>query len=146
MRATLFVASLFILLACSTGTGLARCDTAAGSSVVCSRLGEQFDLRMDETAYIADTRLSIQLKGVPEDSRCPRDVMCPWAGNARVSLGLREGTNAGEADVNSLLEPRTATRWGYTFELVDVRPVPTAGQRIPADSYVIRLVVRRASG
>ena len=146
MRATLFVASLFTIVACSTGTGLARCDTAAGSAVICARLGEQFDLRVDETAYIADTRLSIQLKGVPEDSRCPRDVMCPWAGNAKASLGLREGTNADEANVNSLLEPRTATRWGYTFELVDVRPVPTAGQPIPAGAYIIRLVVRRASG
>jgi hypothetical protein len=144
MRVAHSVASLIIVLACSTGTGLARCDAAGGSGVVCARLGEPFDLRVDETAYIADTRLSIRFDAVAEDSRCPRDVMCPWAGNARVSLALREGPNADAADVNSTLEPRAVTRWGYTVELVDVRPVPLAGQPIPAGSYVVRLVARRA--
>lgn len=145
MRLALSAASLITILACSTGTGLARCDAAVSSGVVCARLGEQFDLRVDETAYVADTRLSIQFTAVPEDSRCPRDVMCPWAGNARVSLALRDGPNADAVDVNSTLEPRAVIRWGYAVELVDVLPVPFAGQPIPAGSYVVRLVARRAS-
>jgi hypothetical protein len=145
MRVALYAASLVTIVACSTGTGLARCDGAGSSGVVCARLGEQFDLRVGETAYIADTRLSIQVTAVPEDSRCPRDVMCPWAGNARVSLALRDGTNMDAADVNSTLEPRAVTRWGYTIELVEVKPVPTAGQPIPAAAYVVRLVAKRAN-
>jgi hypothetical protein len=71
--------------------------------------------------------------------------MCPWAGNARVSLALRDGTNMDAADVNSTLEPRAVTRWGYTIELVEVKPVPTAGQPIPAAAYVVRLVAKRAN-
>jgi hypothetical protein len=49
-------------------------------------------------------------------------------------------------DLNSTLEPHAVTRWGHTVELVDVQPVPTAGQPIPAQDYVIRLVVTRANG
>jgi hypothetical protein len=146
MRVALYAASLVAILACSTGTGLARCAGGGAGGVVCARLDEEFDLRVSQTAYIADTRLSIQLTAVPEDSRCPHDVVCVWAGNARVSLALRDGANADAADVNSTLEPRAVERWGYRVELVDVRPVPTSGQPIPAQAYVIRLVLRRASG
>jgi hypothetical protein len=111
---------------------------------VCAPLNDEFDLRVNETAYIADTRLSIQVVAVPEDSRCPTDVVCAWAGNARISLALREGTSAETADVNSTLQPRAVTRFGYEVELIDVRPGRLAGQPLPAEAYVIRLVARRA--
>lgn len=145
MRVAVYSALLLTGLACSTGTGLARCDDAGGGGVVCARLGEQFDVRVGETAYIADTRLSIRVNAVPEDSRCPRDAVCVWAGNARVSLTLRDGSNADGVEVNSTLDPRAVTRWTYTVQLVDVQPVPTAGQPIPAREYVIRLVATRAN-
>jgi hypothetical protein len=145
MRVALYAASLLAVLACSTGTGLARCDGAGRGGAVCARLGEEFDVRVGEVAYIADTRLSVRVNGVPEDSRCPRDAVCVWAGNARVSLTLRDATNADDVDVNSTLDPRAVTRWGYTVQLVDVLPLPTAGQAIPAEAYVVRLIVTRAS-
>jgi hypothetical protein len=145
MRVGLYVGSLVAIFGCSTGTGLARCDPSAGTGVTCARLGEQFELRVGETAYIADTRFTVRVKGVPEDSRCPGDAVCVWAGNARVALTLREAGKADDADVNSTLEPHVATRWGYTVELVDVQPVPTARERTPADKYLIRLVVTRAA-
>jgi hypothetical protein len=145
MRVAVHAAFLLTVLACSTGTGLARCDDAGRGGVVCARLAEQFDVRVGETAYIADTRLSIRVNAVSDDSRCPRDVVCVWAGNARVSLTLRDGSNSEAVDLNSTLEPRATARWGYTVQLIDVQPVPTAGQPIPAQEYVVRLVVTRAS-
>lgn len=145
MRVALYAASLLTILACSSGTGLARCDGAGSGGVVCARLGEQFDVRVGETAYIADTRLSIHVNAVPEDSRCPRDAVCVWAGNARVSLTLRDASNTDAVDLNTTLEPRAVIRWGYTVQLIDVRPVPIAGQSIPVQEYVVRLVVTRAS-
>jgi hypothetical protein len=145
MRVAVYAAFLLSVLACSTGTGLARCDDAGRGGVVCARLAEQFDVRVGETAYIADTRLSIRVNVVSDDSRCPRDVVCVWAGNARVSLTLRDASNTDAVDLNSTLEPHAVTRWGHTVELVDVQPVPTAGQPIPAQEYVIRMVVTRAN-
>ena len=146
MRVALFAAAVFAVIGCSSATGLSRCRATAGSGVVCAQLGEEFDLRVNETAYIADTRLSIQAVAVPEDSRCPTDVVCAWAGNARVSVALREGTSAETADVNSTVQPRAVTRFGYVLELIDVRPGRLAGQPLPVEAYVIRLVARRAAG
>jgi hypothetical protein len=145
MRVSLSAVCLLAALACSSGTGLARCDDV-GAGVVCVRLGDQFDVRVGETAYVADTRLSIRVIGVPEDSRCPRDAVCVWAGNARVSLALRDASRTDDVDVNSTVEPRAVSRWGYAVQLVDVMPVPSAGEPIPTQEYVIRLVVTRASG
>jgi hypothetical protein len=144
MRAAVLAIS-WLLIACTSATGLARCDPTGIGGPVCARLGEAFDIRIGETAYIADTRLSIRLDSVPEDSRCPSDVQCPWAGNARVALTLRDGPNTDAASVNSTLEPRAVTRWDYRIELMDVRPVPVSGQPISPTQYVIRLLVSRVS-
>jgi hypothetical protein len=145
MRVAFFAAALVTLLGCSSGTGLARCEPGAGNAVVCARLGEEFDLRLSETAYIANTSLSIQAVAVPEDSRCPTDVVCVWAGNARVSLALREGADAEAADVNSTVEPRAVSRFGYRVELVDVRPGRISTESVPPAAYVFRLVARLAN-
>jgi hypothetical protein len=144
MRAAIYAVSLAALTACAASTGLARCEPG-NPDHVCARLGEAFDVRVGQTAYLADTRLSIRVQSVPEDSRCPRDVQCPWAGNARVALALRDGENADTASVSSTLEPRAVTRWDYRIELVSVQPATIAGQPIPQNEYRIRLLVNRVS-
>ncbi|MDQ4079599.1 MAG: hypothetical protein M3125_02480 [Gemmatimonadota bacterium] len=144
MRAGIYAVVLAILTACAGSTGLARCDTG-NTDHVCARLGEPFDVRVGQTAFLADTRLSIRIEGVPEDSRCPRDVQCVWAGNARVALELRDGENTDTASVSSTLEPHAVTRWDYRIELVEVKPVSTEGQPIPQSEYRIRLLVDRGS-
>jgi hypothetical protein len=145
MRRVICAISLAVLAACAGSTGLARCDTGDVSSQVCARLDESFDVRVGQTAYIADTRLSIRVEGVPEDSRCPRDVQCVWAGNARVALNLRDGANSDTASVSSTLEPHAVTRWDYRIELVHVQPETTAGQPIAQSEYRVRLLVNRVS-
>jgi hypothetical protein len=146
MRVALLAASLLVIAACSTGTGLARCDSGAPGGVVCARLDTPFDVRVGETAYVADTRLTIRADSVPEDSRCPTDVVCAWAGNARVALTLRHDASVDCVDLNSTLQPRAITRHGYTVELADVRPPRISTQPITPGSYVARLIVTRATG
>lgn len=146
MRVAFLGALLFSALACTTGTGLARCGETSAGGTVCAGLGREFDLRLAETAYIADTRLSVRADSIPEDSRCPQDAVCVWAGNARVSLTLRDGTNSEAVNVNSTLEPHAVTRWGYTVRLIDVRPGRLSSQPVNPQAYVIRLVVTRAAG
>lgn len=146
MRFTLLAAMLGTIAGCasSASTGLARCNDNPSDAVVCARLGEEFDLRVDDTAFITDTDLSVRVDGVPEDSRCPIDVQCPWAGNARVRLTIRDGLNRDSTGVNSTLEPHAATRFGYTVRLIDVRPPKVSGQEVRPGDYIIRLVVTRA--
>ena len=146
MRITLLAALLATVPGCasSASTGLARCNDSPSDAIVCAALGEEFDLRVEDTAYITGTDLSVRVNGVPEDSRCPSDVTCVWAGNARVWLTLREGSRRDSTSVNSTLEPHAATRFGYTVRLIDVRPLKVSGQEVRPSDYIIRLVVTRA--
>lgn len=146
MRFILLAALLGTVAGCasSASTGLARCNDSPSDAIVCARLGEEFDVRIGDTAYITDTDLSVRVDGVPEDSRCPSDVTCVWAGNARVWLTIRDGSRRDSTGVNSTLEPHAATRFGYTVQLIDVRPPRVSGQEVRASDYIVRLVVTRA--
>lgn len=143
MRALVLAGCLLAVGCTTTGTGLARCQSG-DSSVVCARLGEPFDIRVGQTAYIADTRFSLDVTGIPEDSRCPSDAVCVWAGNARVALVLRDGNAEREDAVNSFVEPRAAEHAGYRVMLDAVSPVPVSSRSISQAAYVVRLRVTRA--
>jgi hypothetical protein len=103
---------------------------------------------------VAGTDLALTLIGVSEDSRCPSDVVCIWAGRAVVVLlaeldghGLWElrlstdggstdgGTPEGDADVT----PETAG--GYTVELLQLEPYPVSPGQIPKGEYAARVLV-----
>ena len=49
-------------------------------------LAQDFELSLGQTVAIAGTAHRVTFEAVPEDSRCPTDAVCVWAGNARVSL------------------------------------------------------------
>lgn len=49
-------------------------------------LDQDFELALGRTVSIAGTPQRVTFEAVPEDSRCPIDAVCVWAGNARVSL------------------------------------------------------------
>ncbi len=49
------------------------------------KLGEEFELAVHQTAQITDENISITFQEVLEDSRCPVDVTCIWAGLAKAT-------------------------------------------------------------
>lgn len=108
-------------------------------------LGEEFDLRLGQTAVVGETGLRIRFADVAEDSRCAEDVVCVWAGNARVVLQIDEGTPSGrEVAVNSTLDPRSVVVGSYRVRYIDLRPAPRAETMIEKRRYVVRLVVTPA--
>ena len=100
----------------------------------------QFDLAVGQEARIQGTQVSVRFNSVGEDSRCPSDVQCVWAGNAvvRLSFSSSEGAST-EASLNTTLDPKTIAYGGYIFRLLDLKPAPKSGTRIPAAEYVATL-------
>src|SRR5215212_1805399 len=76
--------------------------------------GKEFQLAVGQEAQIQGSAITVRFLKVSEDSRCPIDVNCVWAGNAAVRLlvGSGEGTNSVRA-LNSTLEPRAVYYGGY---------------------------------
>src|SRR4051794_30365252 len=93
------------------------------SGVKSPTLNQSFDLKVGQTVSVQDTRLRVSFQSVAEDSRCPEDVTCVWAGNAKIVLTLSKGgRRPATINLNSGLNPRHITFQGYDIKLVGVKP------------------------
>lgn len=105
--------------------------------------GHEFEISAGQEAQVRGTSLTIRFVGVTEDSRCPSDVQCVWAGNAIARLALGATATPGmDAGLNTMLDPKSASYAGYRISLTGLRPVPRSGTTIPGASYVATLEVR----
>jgi len=69
---------------------------------------------------------------VTEDSRCPADVQCVWAGTVKVRTKIESGL--GESIM--IFEPgKPITTEAESITLKEVTPAPRSGQPIPPSSY-----------
>ena len=118
---------------------------AVGERAQDVRLGEQFDLNIDQTATIAGEGLEIGFEDVVSDSRCPRGVQCVWAGVAVIRLSVERAP-----DPRATLTLRvpstssTGTYGKYSLSIVDVKPYPDANRPHRREDYVVTLTVTRA--
>lgn len=53
--------------------------------------GSSFQLALGSTVRIRGTDLHVTFQRVVEDSRCPVNVQCVWAGEVTLELGFRTG-------------------------------------------------------
>ena len=84
--------------------------------------------------------LSIKLLGVNNDSRCPMNARCIWAGNVVLTAQLVAGNT--EADV--LLEQGKTTFFGgYAISIGDVKPDKLANKEIAKTDYQILFMVEK---
>ncbi len=103
---------------------------------------------LGERAAIADTGWSIQFAQVLEDSRCPVDAQCIWAGQVTVRL-LGEHTDGRVAALTLALGPgdRGSGLLGdLSIDAQGIDPPRYAGTPLPSDYAVhLRVVVSSAA-
>ena len=51
-------------------------------------LDTQFQLQLNQTAVISSENLKIHFTNITEDSRCPSDAQCVWAGRATIAVTI----------------------------------------------------------
>jgi hypothetical protein len=103
---------------------------------------KQIQVQINTEARINGIR--IKFIDMVEDSRCPTDTQCIWAGNAKIKLGLSSGgRRAKEFELNSGLKPQSIIFSGYEIKLIKLTPVPRSNIRIRKDGYVATLSVVR---
>ncbi len=108
------------------------------------QLNEVFQLALGQTARLPSENLSIAFQAVVEDSRCPVNVQCVWAGNASVTL---EVVQAGQSNktltLNSTIEPHAANYGNFRIRFEDLKPQPQADRTIQPGEYRLSLSVTR---
>jgi hypothetical protein len=125
------------LLTCLALTG---CVAAAAPKPV--GLGTDFTLAPGESAPIEGASLSVRFVAVTEDSRCPSDTTCVWAGEVEVKLEILERSKP--ARQLQLKSGETADLTGFRLTLLSVDPPPVSTARISAQAYRATLRAERA--
>lgn len=70
-------------------------------------------------------KITVSFVEVVNDSRCPPDVNCVWAGNAQIKITLAKGRKAAKSfELNSALQPDCLLFEGYEIRLADLTPRP----------------------
>ena len=104
----------------------------------------EFSLALGKTAVVNGTGVRITFKQVPEDSRCPVDVQCIWAGDAKIELTISGSSAADEVKVISLTPPNNETTSGdLRIRFIALAPVPRQADAGKPREYVARLIVTR---
>lgn len=136
--ATIALASAVLISGCWTGSGIT--DLAAD-------LDEPFAVRVGQAVTLDGGGITLLFVGVPEDSRCPVDVVCVWEGNAVVALTATAGGEERDIELNTspspVAGPRQVVVDGYVVELLQLDPSPVSDRPIPGWAYRATLEVSR---
>ncbi len=119
--------------------GLVSCSSGPTEPSEGVPLGREFTLRPGESVTIQSTDLRVSFQGVVEDSRCPADATCVWAGDAVVALEV--GTAS--LELRSTTAPEGVVG-AYRVRLERVEPVVYRDRKIPPEAYRVVLTVTRS--
>ncbi len=91
---------------------------------------ETISVKMGDQKVTTTGKITVKFIEILEDSRCPPNVTCIWAGNAKIKISLKKGRKASKTcELNSGLDPKTVVFEGYDITFVDLRLKP--GQKLP---------------
>lgn len=69
-------------------------------------------------------RVAVRFVAKVNDSRCPANAMCVWAGDASVRLVVRSGGATRDTVLHTNLEPRAVAVGAYTVTVPGLLPYP----------------------
>ena len=116
----------------------------AEDNVLKGDLGQEFSLRIGQTARIESEQLSIRFNGILADSRCPKGVTCFWAGEVKCDVtAAYQGVSSNITLMQpGIRQPYPQPYEGYLF-IVSVDPYPEADKQISTTDYRLNLTVEK---
>lgn len=101
-------------------------------------LDEPFTLKIDQRGALLADGLTIEFSAVLEDSRCPRQVDCVWAGQARLVIdvwltGVEPTTF--ELNTNPASNQAVISYDEYQIQLQSLDPYPETVEKIRLEEY-----------
>ena len=151
-----FFLTLLVLACCTPGNDKTPAPTAPATldkalqptlpAFVTASLDEPFQLTIDGSAQV-EKDLTVTFVELIEDSRCPPDVVCVWAGQVMVLVDIKVGErNFGTLKLSTITGPITPVSV-YTIEITGAEPQRASFNVTPpvaTDSLTITLVVTRS--
>lgn len=128
------------LITCGLLLATSGCAGVQTAAVV--EPGASFTLAPGQTATVKGTDARITFKRVLEDSRCPVDVTCVWAGDAKIEITISRNGAADETRILSITPPNhEATVGNLRIRFVSFAPVPRQADGNAPRNYRAEFVV-----
>jgi hypothetical protein len=118
---------------------LVACKSGGAPAPQVANLGQNIQLSPGEQATFDSEGLTVEFVRVVEDSRCPTDATCVWAGEVKVQLSTR--LRAAEAVQHQITAGQDATVDEYRLAVVQVLPERTSTREISPEEYRVTLKV-----
>jgi hypothetical protein len=145
LRACLSFSPLLALVL-GAGTSCANPTVCEAGVLSCVRapmvveLGQEFELAPGQLATLRSTSVSVTFSQVANDSRCPTDAVCVWAGDAAAQLRVQMAdAELWAGQLHTTLQPKVAAAGNYDVTLIGVTPAPKSGTSIKQSDYRVLL-------
>ena len=102
-----------------------------------------YNAEMDLGEVFSFENKSIQFKKVITDSRCPKDVTCIWAGEAKVLIAVMENGREVEEKIITLAVKKDFqlsflnSEVIYSINALNLYPYPTSTHKIKESEYCL---------
>lgn len=107
-------------------------------------LGEAFTLAVGQTAQISGENLALNFVEVVGDSRCPKNAVCIWQGEASSHLKITYQDVSYSVVLNQPGNTNQSQDTFIDYKLVyNLLPYPVAGQDIHPGDYRLTLTVNK---
>ena len=118
--------------------------TAVSADPTKVHLDKEFSLGIGQTASIEGEKLVIKFKSVLEDSRCPVNALCVWAGNGKVEFEILDIDGQTKTVIlNTEDEPSATTLQEHKLTLISLNPPRIDGASISPGDYTVTLIVNK---
>jgi hypothetical protein len=97
---------------------------------------ETLRVQINKEKRFAKSKLSVRFVELIEDSRCPADTTCVWAGNAKIKVRVTRNGRSQDLTLDTNGPHQGATAEGYSIKLMNLTPVPRSNVRIDRNGYV----------
>jgi len=101
-----------------------------------SKRVETVSVQINKEKRFAKSKLSVRFIELVEDSRCPTDTNCVWAGNAKIKVEVKKNGRSQVLTLDTNGPNQTKSAEGYSVRLVGLRPSPRSNIRIDRNGYV----------
>ncbi|MCA1622879.1 MAG: hypothetical protein LC768_00870 [Acidobacteria bacterium] len=125
-------------------TILAFILTLVAASFLQAQTNQKVTVQINQQKTITKNKLTIKFVSLVEDSRCPTDTNCIWAGNAKITIKVSNAKAAAKTfELNTNSKPQSVSYAGYEIKLADLNPKPATNIRINRNGYTATFVVRK---
>ena len=132
------------LYAIVTGWALLITGCAPIQTAVIVEPGVSFTLAPGQAAEVKRTGTRITFREVREDSRCPVDVTCVWAGDAKIEVVIATDGAPNDTRILSITPPNNEARTGnLRIRFVGITPVPRQSDGNVPRNYLAEFVAEQ---